>query len=262
MVAKIDVRSLVKRAKEERKSCSSAQVANKSYGALATETVRQHAQQQTPLDLTNASVSTDIQELFYLPEFLNQTEELQILAAVDAAPASRWINAGERKMQNWGGIPGESLVREKLPQFLQALVELLLSAGIFPPEQTPQHVLVNSYGKSAGIPAHTDGPLYSPCVATITLSGPALMGFHKALPDGTAGDLVSQVMLQPRCLLLMRGQACSSHTHSIASQDSDVVCACCSNVQAARVHVGQTVHRAQRRVSLVFVHKQHASWQC
>lgn len=70
-----------------------------------------------------------------------------------------------------------------------------------------------------------------------------------------------QVMLQPRCLLLMRGQACSSHTHSIASQDSDVVSAYCSNLQAAQVHVGQTVHRAQRRVSLVFVHKQHASWQ-
>lgn len=82
---------------------------------------------------------------------------------------------------------------QKLPQFLQALVELLLAAGIFPPEQTPQHVLINSYGKSAGIPAHTDGPLYSPCVATITLGGPALMAFHKAFPDGTPGDLVSEV---------------------------------------------------------------------
>lgn len=71
-----------------------------------------------------------------------------------------------------------------------------------------------------------------------------------------------QVMLQPRCLLLMRGQACSSYTHSIASQESDVVSAACSNLQAAQVYVGQEVQRAQRRVSLVFVHKQHALWQC
>ena len=82
---------------------------------------------------------------------------------------------------------------QKLPHFLQALVELLLAAGVFPPEQTPQHVLVNSYEKGAGIPAHTDGPLYSPCVATITLGGPALMAFHKALPEGTAGELASEV---------------------------------------------------------------------
>lgn len=61
MVARIDVRSLVKRAKEEQNSCSRPQDANKSYGALAAETVRQHAQQQTRLDLTKASVSTDIQ---------------------------------------------------------------------------------------------------------------------------------------------------------------------------------------------------------
>ena len=61
MVARIDVRSLIKRAKEEQKSCSVVQDANKSDGRSAAETVRKHAQQQTRLDLTNASVSTDIQ---------------------------------------------------------------------------------------------------------------------------------------------------------------------------------------------------------
>ena len=74
--------------------------------------------------------------------------------------------------------------------------------------------------------------------------------------------LALQVMLQPRCLLLMQGQACHSYTHSIASQDADVVSAACSNLSEAKVQVGQTIHRAQRRVSLVFVHKQHAAWLC
>lgn len=62
-----------------------------------------------------------MQKLFYLPEFVNQAEELQLLAAVDAAPATRWINAGERKMQNWGGRPGESLVREVLHESTSTL---------------------------------------------------------------------------------------------------------------------------------------------
>ena len=55
------------------------------------------------------------QEVLYLPEFVSQDEEVQVLTAVDAAPASRWTNAGERKMQNWGGRPGENLIRE-VPQ--------------------------------------------------------------------------------------------------------------------------------------------------
>lgn len=67
------------------------------------------------------------QELVYLPEFISQNEELQLLAAVDAAPASRWINAGERKMQNWGGKPGESLIREVLQSFSQLALFVVLT---------------------------------------------------------------------------------------------------------------------------------------
>ena len=106
---------------------------------------------------------------------------------------------------------------QKLPQFLQALVELLLAAGVYPPEQAPQHVLINSYSKGAGIPPHMDGPLYSSCVATITLAGPALMSFHEALPDGTQGQLAAEV-----CSIS------STYAHTLQQQvaacSSDCVC--------------------------------------
>ncbi|KAL0052049.1 hypothetical protein WJX82_007131 [Trebouxia sp. C0006] len=184
-----------------------------------------------------SSNSTPVQEVLYVPAFLTREEEVQLLQAVDAAPAARWIHAGERQMQNWGGRPGEAVIREKLPQFLQALVELLLAAGVYPLDQAPQHVLINSYSKAAGITPHMDGPLYSPCVATITLGGPALMAFHEVLPDGTQGQLATEVMLQPRCLLLMRGPVCSTHMHSILSQDADVLSESCGNLDAAHVHV-------------------------
>ena len=91
---------------------------------------------------------------------------------------------------------------QKLPQHLQALVELLLAAGIYPPEQAPQHVLINSYDKGAGIPPHMDGPLYSPRVATITLGGPAVMAFHKALPDGSPGELAAEVCASVTLLMM------------------------------------------------------------
>ncbi|DBA87599.1 TPA: hypothetical protein ACH3X1_004622 [Trebouxia sp. C0004] len=199
MVA-IDVRSLLKRAKAEKEKLDDSPIASKaSDGLLAAETLKQHASQQVPLPLAQYTVtssvqvnSSPLQGIFYVPAFLTREEEVQLLQAVDAAPAARWMHAGERQMQNWGGRPGEAVIREKLPQFLQALVELLLAAGVYPLEQAPQHVLINSYSKAAGISPHMDGPLYSPCVATITLGGPALMAFHEVQPDGTQGQLATE----------------------------------------------------------------------
>ena len=69
-------------------------------------------------------------------------------------------------------------------------------------------------------------------------------------------------MLQPRCLLLMRGPVCSTHMHSIQSQDADVISDRCGNLEAAEVQVDQVVPRAQRRLSFVFVHKREAAWLC
>jgi len=74
--------------------------------------------------------------------------------------------------------------------------------------------------------------------------------------------MVVQVMLQPGCLLLMRGSACHTHVHSIQSQTADVISKSCGNLEAAQVHVGQSMPRSQRRLSLVFVHKQDAAWLC
>lgn len=62
-----------------------------------------------------------IQDVFYVPEFVNREEEAQLLQAVDAAPASRWTHAGERQMQNWGGRPGEAVIREVISNLLKMI---------------------------------------------------------------------------------------------------------------------------------------------
>lgn len=82
---------------------------------------------------------------------------------------------------------------QRLPAFLQPLVELLVAAGAYQADQGPQHVLVNRYKGGAGIGAHMDGPLYSACVATITLGGPALMAFHETTADDSSGSIVAEV---------------------------------------------------------------------
>ena len=72
----------------------------------------------------------------------------------------------------------------------------------------------------------------------------------------------AQVMLQPRCLLVMQESACKAYMHSIQSQAVDTILSSCANWEAAQLHVGQIVPRAQRRLSLVFVHKLQAAWLC
>lgn len=261
MVA-VDVRSLLKRVKAERKGLDVDTVEDASADDVAAQTLRDRCDRQVQTVQAKYTVASDLQGLFYIPDFVTEEEQKQILQAVDAAPASRWTTAGERQMQNWGGRPGEAIVREKLPSFLQALVELLVAAKVYPPDKAPQHVLINSYKQGAGIAPHMDGPLYSPCVATITLGGPALMAFHEVMPDGSQGQLAAEVMLQPCCLLVMQKSACKAYMHSIQSQAVDTISSSCANLEAAQLHVGQIVSRAQRRLSLVFVHKLQAAWLC
>ena len=92
------------------------------------------------------------------------------------------------------GIP----FTQALPPFLAALVQRLVAAGVYPPHRAPNHVLVNDYRFGAGIPAHADGPLYWPVVATITLAGPALIAFTRGPDAGRhpGGELVTEVCSQ------------------------------------------------------------------
>lgn len=121
---------------------------------------------------------------------------------------------------------------QKLPQFLQALVELLLAAGVYPPEQAPQHVLINSYSKGAGISPHMDGPLYSSCVATITLAGPALMSFHEALPNGTQGQLAAEVCSTGSAYLHIVQEQVAAHLSECVGS-AYPICVPCREARAA-----------------------------
>lgn len=64
-----------------------------------------------------------------------------------------------------------------------------------------------------------------------------------------------QVLLRPRCCLVVSGPAYSQHQHGIKGRTADEITDLCCNAAAANAALGQTVMRAERRVSLVFVRK-------
>lgn len=209
------------------------------------------------IDLGDYAVGQDkLQGLYYVPNALTRQRENAILAAIDSAPASRWVPAEGRRVLNFGGRPGTAAVTEALPGFLSSSLDGFQAAGLFTEAERPNHCLVNSYERSAPCPVHQDGPLYLDKVVTVTLGGPALIAFRRSLPDGSARpDVVTEVLLQPRCCFVVSGPAYSQHQHGIEGRDTDNITELCCNAVAAGVAVGQRVPRAERRVSLVFVRK-------
>ena len=67
--------------------------------------------------------------------------------------------------------------------------------------------------------------------------------------------MLEQVLLQAGCLLIVAGEAYTHCLHSIASDTADMITDCCCNRLATGHAPGDIMQRAERRMSLVYVHK-------
>lgn len=75
------------------------------------------------------------------------------------------------------------------------------------------------------------------------------------VPTSVGSPGWAQVLLQPRGLLMLSGEAYSGCLHSIETRAADVITASCCNAAQEGLEVGSVVPRSPRRLSLVFVHK-------
>lgn len=153
---------------------------------------------RAPMRLADYEIATQfgVSGLHYVPDFITVEEERRVLRGVYAQGTDqRWVTCGRRRVQNWGGRPGDATVTENLPPFATSLVHAVVSAGICDDTNAPNHVLVNEYSAPAGIAPHNDGDLYAPHVAIITLSGSALMDFWPAEGPAVVGWRATGVAL-------------------------------------------------------------------
>ncbi|CAK9152457.1 unnamed protein product [Ilex paraguariensis] len=72
-------------------------------------------------NLNNFAVGS-VPSLFYIPGFITEGEQQQLLNNIYQAPVSKWKCLKSRRLQNWGGV-----VHEKglLPQDCAATADLL-----------------------------------------------------------------------------------------------------------------------------------------
>ena len=109
----------------------------------------------------------------YIPSFVSEEEERRLLHVLYCPAAQpRWLGRGGkhgRRTQNWGGRPGALAVAEPLPPFCRALIDALVSCGVFEPELAPNHVLVNECVVAALHDTHAEEGVL-PCIYPHLLS--------------------------------------------------------------------------------------------
>ncbi|TVU31108.1 hypothetical protein EJB05_22779, partial [Eragrostis curvula] len=190
-----------------------------------------------------------IPTLFYVPGFISQDEQSQLLHHIYQAPAPKWKSLKNRRLQNWGGVVHEKgLLPQALPPWLTKITDRICQwTGLFP--SAINHVLINEYHPNQGIMPHQDGPAYYPVVAIISLASPVVIDFtpHQRLKGqehtdpqhselqtpaesesnglhelegAPESDLTSSLLLMPCSLLIFKDQAYTDYLHGI--QDSDL----------------------------------------
>ncbi|MEM9968750.1 MAG: alpha-ketoglutarate-dependent dioxygenase AlkB [Pseudomonadota bacterium] len=159
--------------------------------------------------------------LIYRSDYLNGTDQADVVSAIDAAP---WINDLTRRVQHYGYRYDYKARRVKrgdylgpLPNWLNTLGRRLARDGYFlhPPDQA----IVNEYEPGQGIADHVDClPCFGARIVSLSLLGSCEMRF---LQIGGRGR--HAIFLKPGSMLLLSGDARFRWKHGIPKRKSDLI---------------------------------------
>mmetsp|Transcript_42274 Transcript_42274/g.75698 ORF Transcript_42274/g.75698 Transcript_42274/m.75698 type:complete len:369 (-) Transcript_42274:80-1186(-) len=199
--------------------------------------------------------------LKYCNNFLS-TDEANHLEAIIRKEHGKgeWLTLPKRKLLNLGGVPHpDGMIAEELPAWVrEMLVPRLQAVGAFPADVLPDQVLLNEYGPGQGIDPHTDGPLFAPVVAIVSLASSALLHFLEPPDniDGTSGTRgygwaelgpsVASVALMPGSLLVFSDHAYKHLWHGVPDLHEERISEHTLNSKEAGLELGAVVPRGRR----------------
>ncbi|EDO36560.1 predicted protein [Nematostella vectensis] len=220
------------------------------------------AEESKPLDLTKYIVREAPPTVYYIPEFVTESEQADLLKQVYSAPKPKWTQLSGRRLQNWGGLPHpKGMVQDKLPPWLLKHATYLGKLPVFK-GKAPNHVLVNEYEPGQGIMPHEDGPLFFPVVSTISLGSHTLLDFYHPLKKNTESQVTTlqdryfmSLLLEPRSLLLLTEDLYTSYLHGIEGRAHDIFTTDIVNREQCKLskELGSTLIRSTR-ISLTIRH--------
>jgi alkylated DNA repair dioxygenase AlkB len=150
--------------------------------------------------------------LSYLPDYVSQAEQAQLVEAMDSRP---WDTRWDRRRQPYGVEYGRGDGNPPpIPDWGMALAERMYREGIS--ERPFDHLLVNEYLPGQGIAFHGDYAPFDRTVVSLSLLSPCVMDFRQA-DTGRRESL----LLEPRSLLILSDEARYEWQHGIARRKTD-----------------------------------------
>jgi alkylated DNA repair dioxygenase AlkB len=177
-----------------------------------------------------------IDGLRYIPAFVDESQEHELLAAIDAEPC---LGDLQRRVQHHGyrydykaRKVEPSMYLGPLPAWAQPLAARLAADRHMP--GMPDQLIVNEYEPGQGIAAHVDCvPCFGPVICSLTLGSSCVMTLSEVSGEGGA-----ELLLDRASLLVLSGPARYGWRHAIPGRKSDRI-------------DGRVIPRG-RRVSLTF----------
>lgn len=160
-----------------------------------------------------------INGLQYIPNFITCAEEKNLINAVNRAT---WLNDLKRRVQHYGykydyraRALNYSMYLGDLPEWTLLFTKRILKDKLI--KENPDQLIVNEYLPGQGIANHVDcQPCFDETIFSLSLGSTCLMDFVNVQNK----DAMS-LLLEPRSLLLMTGEARYGWSHGIVGRKSD-----------------------------------------
>ena len=179
---------------------------------------------------------TDVSGLRYCRDYVAAKEQADLIEIIDQQP---WITDLKRRVQHYGYRYNYTHRRVEpdmflgpLPQWAEELARRLHQDGFV--TQVPDQLIINEYEPGQGISSHIDCvPCFGDTILSLSLGSPCIMTFTRLQHASQVA-----VLLEPRSLVVMQGEARRVWKHGIPSRKVDT-------------YHGQRIERG-RRLSLTF----------
>lgn len=182
-------------------------------------TIFQPIRNPNPQVLDSASTAAKVSGLKYVPEFITKEEHQQLWQAINSEP---WLTDLKRRVQHYGwkydykarSIDYTMFLGE-LPAWAKPFAERLFQSGYL--SMVPDQLIINEYQPGQGIANHVDcEPCFGETIISVSLGSNCVMDFINVK---TKEKL--EVMLEPRSLVVISGEARHNWTHGIAARKTD-----------------------------------------
>lgn len=181
--------------------------------------IAQLIRNSNPQVLNSASTISKVSGLKYVPEFITKEEHQQLWQAINSEP---WLTDLRRRVQHYGWkydykarSIDYSMFLGELPLWVKPYADRLFHSCYLP--LIPDQLIINEYQPGQGIANHVDcEPCFGETIISVSLGSNCVMDFINLK---TKEKL--EVMLEPRSLVIISGEARHNWTHGIAARKTD-----------------------------------------